>query len=337
MSAPFDGVITSNINFDRPNFILPNLTDLDWRYIDSLPEITALYDDSGWPDASLASTNNPNNLSTPKSLYGSDYGFYTGNLLFRGHFMANGNESTLLLQSQGGEAFGVSVFLNDTLLGSWPGNGTDADYNQTLDLPSLNAGEPFVITVLQDSMGFDENQEVGNDEMKDPRGILKYDLSGHDQSDINWKVTGNLGGEDYKDLARGPLNEGGLYAERQGYHLPNPPSRDWSFSKPTDGIENAGVRFYTTNFDLDFPMGYDIPLSFHFTNSSVVSNYRAQLYVNGYQFGKYGTLSFFRLFLFAYSEDIPSQQHRPADLLPSSGRNSGLSWHQLRCAFVVGA
>ena len=38
-------------------------------------------------------------------------------------------------------------------------------------------------------------------------------------------------------------------------------------------------------------MGYDIPLSFVFANTTGVNNqtlnYRAQLYVNGYQFGKY--------------------------------------------------
>lgn len=44
-----------------------------------------------------------------------------------------------------------------------------------------------------------------------------------------------------------------------------------------------------TNFELDMPEGYDIPLSFVFPNISTIANYRCQLYVNGYQFGKYGT------------------------------------------------
>ena len=128
--------------------------------------------------------------------------------------------------------------------------------------------------------------------MKTPRGILSYSLSGHTATDISWKITGNLGGENYIDKTRGPLNEGGLYAERQGYHLPDPPSSGWVASKPTDGLSGAGVYFYTTNFELDLPAGYDVPLSFQFTNSTTsgtaVENYRSQLYVNGYQFGKYG-------------------------------------------------
>ena len=53
------------------------------------------------------------------------------------------------------------------------------------------------------------------------------------------------------------------------------------------------MSFYYAALDLSLPKRYDIPLSFVFSKSTVgkdsmVSNYRAQLYVNGYQFGKYG-------------------------------------------------
>lgn len=43
---------------------------------------------------------------------------------------------------------------------------------------------------------------------------------------------GNLGGEQYQDLARGPLNEGGMYAEREGYYYPSPPGSKWDLSNP---------------------------------------------------------------------------------------------------------
>lgn len=81
--------------------------------------------------------------------------------------------------------------------------------------------------------------------MKNPRGILDYSLTGHNASDITWKVTGNLGGEDYVDRTRGPLNEGGLYAERQGWHLPKPPAEKFASGNPLVGIQRAGVAFYT--------------------------------------------------------------------------------------------
>lgn len=128
--------------------------------------------------------------------------------------------------------------------------------------------------------------------MKTPRGILDYDLSGHPQSDITWKVTGNLGGEDYADQTRGPLNEGALYAERQGYHLPNPPSNRWATKSPIDdGVSGVGIGLFVTNFVLDIPRGWDVPLDVSFTNLTTgedgPADYRVQLYVNGYQFGKY--------------------------------------------------
>lgn len=285
------GVLTGTVTYNSPDITLPTLKDLMWKYIDSLPETQPAYDDSGWTSANLNSTCNPRNLTTPTSLYGSDYGYNVGNLLFRGHFTATGNESTLMLRVYGGLAFGHSVWLNNTLLGSWPGISVDEDYNQTLVVPSLAAGQPVVLTLLQDTMGLDEENVVGSSQMKIPRGIYSYSLSGRNPTEISWKITGNLGGENYVDKTRGPLNEGGLYAERQGYHLPNPPSNDWPTGKPTDGINSAGVGFFTTSFDLELPAGYDIPLSFQFANTtangSAVLNYRAQLYVNGYQFGKY--------------------------------------------------
>lgn len=89
---------------------------------------------------------------------------------------------------------------------------------------------------------------------------------------------------------RGPLNEGGLYAERQGFHQPYPPNHNWAFGSPLTGIKTAGIAFYQASFNLDLPKNYDIPLTFNFGNTTIngaTADYRAQLYVNGYQFGKY--------------------------------------------------
>ena len=289
------GVAAASITYTYPGFKLPSLTNLGWKYIDSLPEIQPVYDDSAWTSADVKMSNNTvQNQTTPTSLFASDYGYNTGNLLYRGHFTATGQEATLSIRTQGGTAYGASVWLNSTFLGSWPGIDKVSNYSQTLTLPNLQPGAPAVFTVLIDNMGLDEDFRVGSDQMKNPRGILEYALSSREQSAITWKLTGNLGGEDYRDRTRGPLNEGGLYAERQGFHLPAPPSAQWASGKPTDGIPGAGVAFYTVSFNLDMPVGYDIPLSFEFTNATAsgmaVSDYRAQLYVNGYQFGKYGEL-----------------------------------------------
>jgi hypothetical protein len=323
-------VLSGTVKYHVSGAKIPSLANLDWKYIDSLPEIQSSYDDSAWVSANLKSTNNPRALTTPTSLYASDYGFNTGNLLFRGHFTATGAEKTFSLETQGGSAFGASVWLDSTFVGSWPGIDKDGNYNSTFTLPNLKTGQKCVLTVLIDDMGNNEDFTVGTDDAKQPRGILAYNLDGHAQSDISWKLTGNLGGEDYRDHVRGPLNEGGLYAERQGYHLPRPPTGNWKGGKPTDGITKAGVAFYTAEFKLDMPDGYDIPLAFNFANTTMpVRDYRVQLYVNGYQFGKYGKLSFTPAILCpsltSSSLINPSQQHRSPKVFPRSRRYSQLS------------
>lgn len=285
-----NGIWSTLVSYKIPELKLPVLDDLEWTYVDSLPEIQPDYDDSLWDDADHTSSNNTlRPITTPTSLYASDYGFHTGYLLYRGHFTAEGNESSIFLRTQGGSAFGSSVWLGNEYLGSWTGIDSDADNNGTYKLPNLAPGKDYVFTVLIDNMGLNENWIVGEDEIKNPRGILDYTLSGRDPSDITWKLTGNLGGEDYIDKTRGPLNEGGLYIERQGWHQPEPPSGDWELSHPvTKGISSPGVGFFSTSFDLNIPDGWDWPITFTFGNDTAPpANYRVQLYVNGYQYGKF--------------------------------------------------
>ncbi|KAI0435132.1 glycoside hydrolase family 35 protein [Xylaria sp. FL1042] len=296
-----NGRLTGELTYTPSVLTLPNLASLDWKMIDSLPEIKSSYDDSAWTVADHTTTNNTSydetyfiefSLKTPTSLIAGDYGFGAGSLIYRGSFSALGNESSLYLSTTGGGGFGHSVWINETFIGSWTGS-TASSYNQTLPFPStlnLSRGKPYVITVLIDHMGQETNWWPGHDLMKTPRGIIDFALAGHEKSDVTWKLTGNLGGEEYRDTTRGPLNEGATWAERQGYHLPAPPSQDWEAASPIeDGIDAAGVAFYAASFDLDIPAGYDVPLSFVFHNSTAAAaaNYRVQLFINGWQFGEY--------------------------------------------------
>jgi len=290
------GVVTATASYKAPKYTVPSLSSCGWKSIDSLPEIQSTYDDSLWTKADLTYSNNTaRNLTTPTSLYASDYGYNTGNLLFRGYFTATGSESSIYLSTQGGSAYGMSAWLNGTFIGSFAGYDAAMNSNVTFLLPNIAASKTYVLTVLLDNMGLDENGEAGSSMMKNPRGILDYDLTGRDKSAVSWKLTGNLHGEDYEDRTRGPLNEGGLYAERQGYHLPGAPTSGWKDSPggPLSGVTAPGVQFYATTFDLDMPTGYDIPLSIQFGNGTDLVNgtyqraIRCQIYVNGYQFGKW--------------------------------------------------
>lgn len=297
------GSLMATVHYHPLHISLPNLSSSSqkWKYHDSLPELSPTYDDFLWTPCSHTTTTNPWGKDTPTSLYGSDYGYHTGSLIYRGHFISTGNETSFSTNITGGVGFGYSVFLNSTFLGSWEGSGANQTWVQNFSLPSniLKRGENYVFTILIDHMGQDE-EAPGTDAIKYPRGLTQFALSSHSNlSDISWKITGNIGGEQYIDKVRGPRNEGAMYAERMGWHLPSPPSDHWEERSPVlNGIEGAGVGFFTTRFELRIEEGWDVPLSFVFDGTGTEmkdggvggggGNYRVQLFVNGWQFGKYG-------------------------------------------------
>jgi beta-galactosidase len=240
-------LLSGSVTYSSPAIDLPDLETLNWASINSLPELLPSYDDFLWTAADLTYTNNTNrpNLGTPTSLYAADYGYNTGALIYRGRFTATGSENNLNVELAGGEGFSASIWLNSSFIGSYAGNAADQSTTISYSIPTLTAGTSYVLNVLIDQTGFEESQTQGADFMKEPRGILSYDINGHAQTDVSWKLTGNLHGEAYEDRTRGPLNEGGLFAERQGYHLPNPPSGEWTSSSPLTGTSGPGVAFYS--------------------------------------------------------------------------------------------
>ncbi|CRK44913.1 hypothetical protein BN1723_006369 [Verticillium longisporum] len=155
------GVVSAVIEFETPGIKLPCLSRLKWKYLDSLPEIQSDYSDDAWLDADKDTLNIANPLDTPKSLYGGDYGFHTGSLLFRGRFTANGEEASsgnaLDLTTQGGNAYGTSVWLNDQFIGSWVGNAVAPAHNSTFDLPKLTEGEESYDLKVADSEPEEKN------------------------------------------------------------------------------------------------------------------------------------------------------------------------------------
>ncbi|KAF9535066.1 beta-galactosidase [Crepidotus variabilis] len=258
------GTLTATKEVNLPRAELPNLTGLNWKTADTKPAMGVV-------------------------LYAGDYGYHTGNILWRAYFSSSGSAMGFQIWINGGSAFAYSIWLDSTFIGSWEGDATHAGYDAVWPFPSkLSTGSKHILTILQDHMGYEEDWTAASEEFKSTRGPVTYSFPGSDETKIDtWKVTGNLGGESYVDKARGPLNEGGLYGERQGWHLPGFDDVSWAAGKPTDGVSAPGVAFYRTNFNLDIPSGVDYPLSIAVTNSTINPHYRAQFYVNGYQFGKY--------------------------------------------------
>ncbi|KAI0662113.1 glycoside hydrolase superfamily [Cubamyces menziesii] len=265
---------------------VPQLTG--WKFADSLPEIQPGFDDSAWVVADHRTTNISEKplFGDGRVLFGCDYGFCENNVLWRGHFNGTGSETSVNLTINGGSSFAASVWINDQFIHTVHNGGDQINSLFTFPEGSVKIGQGNVITVLQDHMGNDEA-----DDEKSPRGIPGFQLNGGNIT--TWKVQGKVGGYlNFPDKVRGIFNEGGLFGERAGWHLPGFDlssakftARDLSEGLP-DG--NAGVGFFVTTFDLDVPEGTDTMMSFVF--DSGVGNtgqaYRALLFVNGWKFGK---------------------------------------------------
>ncbi|OJI81931.1 hypothetical protein ASPTUDRAFT_933791 [Aspergillus tubingensis CBS 134.48] len=263
-----------------------------WHSAESLPEIQPDFDDSRWTVANKNSTLSPIAPLTLPVLFSSDYGFYAGAKIYRGYF--DGIEHTAVnLTASGGLAFGWNAWLNGHLIGGHPGDPDLSATNMTLALPASHLKtRNNVITVLVDYHGHDETDIPNGAE--NPRGILgAYLLRGGTRTATGfqlWKIQGNAGGSKNIDPVRGPMNEGGLYAERLGWFLPGfLASNDKGFkstSSPLDGISKSGVRFYVTTFDLDIDSDLDAPIgvSLSAPNGTIA---RVMLWANGYQYGKY--------------------------------------------------
>ena len=262
-----------------------------WKVADSLPEIQSTYkaNSAAWVPANHTETHNPQPPETLPVLYTDDYGFHSGATLFRGTFTTAAN--AIFLSVQGGTAFGWSAWLNSAYIGSWHGNSTQFSQQGNLTLSFHNAtvhsgGSENILTILMDSAGHDETSGVLN-----PRGILNVTLIGENEPKFDsWKVAGTAGGGDgaLLDPVRTALNEGGLTAERLGWHLPGFDDSSWNTSSPSTGFAGAGVKFYRTSVPLSVPKGLDVSLAFELTTPEGAANtYRALLFVNGYQYGRF--------------------------------------------------
>jgi hypothetical protein len=185
------------------------------------------------------------------------------------------------------------------------------EVNATYPFPegSVRAGEDNVITVVQDNMGKDMTVWTNNvpnaDSAKSPRGIRGFKLNGGVGEFGDWKVQGKTGGytglallflafiiefltricHRYPDKHRGIYNEGGLFGERAGWHLPGYDTSSWN-TVSNLSVADAGIRFFVATFDLDLPTpGNDILLSFNF-EESIDQPYRSYFFVNGWMMGK---------------------------------------------------
>ncbi|KAL6711312.1 hypothetical protein ACN47E_005843 [Coniothyrium glycines] len=254
----------------------------DWKVNDGLPEKSPEYVDNSdaWVVADHLTTTNPSKPDTLPVLYVDEYGFHNSFHIFRGSF--SGPSKGVKLAVQGGLAFGWSAFLNGQLVGSWLGNTTLGAGNLTLSFSNATVytNSTNTLLVIQDNTGHD----LRADAVK-PRGILGATLDGANFT--SWKIAGEAGGESKQlDPIRGPLAEGGLAAERLGWHLPGFDDAAWNTSSPATGFTGGNIKFYRITIPLNVPEGVDA--SFAFVLNAIGSKaIRVQLFVNGYQYARF--------------------------------------------------
>lgn len=272
------------------SFSLPNLSALEWKTADSLPELSPTYDDSHWTVANKTTTLSPVKPLTLPVLFSSDYAFYAGAKLYRATFSSR-TASTLNITVQGGSAAGWTAFLNGKLLGGHGGDPAKDSTNAVLKVDATTHDlkeKDNILLVVTDYTGHDQTS-TGPAGGENPRGILGATLKDSSGKTIpfeKWRIAGNAGADQNVDPVRGPMNEGGLYGERLGWHLPGFNTSSWSTGSPLSGFTGAGIRWYSTTFSLNLASGYDVPIGFEFSADKAVQA-RVLLYVNGYQFGKY--------------------------------------------------
>ncbi|KAG4027881.1 hypothetical protein MFRU_026g00620 [Monilinia fructicola] len=265
---------------------LPSLGN--WDSANSLPEKEISYDDSKWTVCNKTFTSSPIAPLTLPVLFSSDYGYYTGPKIYRGYFDGL-NYTSINITCSGGLAFGWSAWLNGVLIGGNHGNATATTTYAVLSLANYNSAiklKDNLVTVVVDYHGHDETSTAKG--VENPRGILGAFLLPRPSNSTGfklWKIQGNAGGSANIDPVRGPMNEGGFYGERLGWHLPSSPSLS-SSSTPLIGLNTSGISFYTTTFDLLLDADLDVPLGIKFS-APAGTIARVMFWINGYQYGKY--------------------------------------------------
>jgi beta-galactosidase GanA len=144
---------------------------------------------------------------------------------------------------------------------------------------ALRGDGQHVLSVMVRNDGHNEDGGV-NDAHKEGRGLISTSLDG-----VSWRIQGGS-----PDPVRGPLNNGGLAGERDGWHLPDFPDRAWAAATLPVTTAAPGTTWYRTTFDLRVPSGQDTSVGLTIgdpTKPRSGGHYRALIFLNGWNLGQY--------------------------------------------------
>ena len=288
-SAGLGGALAGSLD-GPPDITLPALTG--WRYAAENPESDPSFDDSSWTAADATTSNSVTPVPAGQPvLFADDYGFHYGDVWYRGSWTGAPGAS-VSLSYQGGTVGCLQAWLDGSYLG-FNQLPTPASSQSTTGLWSATAtfavpanlrdtGD-HVLAVLVRPMSHQEDGGA-NDAFKAAQGLTAVTFSGADVSPVvMWKIAG---GDATADNERGPLNNGGLYGERNGWYLPEFDDRRWARVALPATSPDAGVAWYRTEFDLGIPDGADASIALTITDDPA-RQYRALIFLNGWNVGQY--------------------------------------------------
>ena len=275
-----------------PEVALPVLDR--WRRRTENPEARPDFDDSDWPAADRTSsrTGRPVPEGGPV-LFADDYGFHYGDVWYRGRFEDAGTVESVALSYAGGAQGLLMAWLDGEPLGTHrmpgPDAGPDGRGHRTatarFEVPGrLRTPGTHVLSVLVRPMQR-AGEEAAEGASGAARGLMSVEFKGAAPS-VSWRIQGAA----KPDRVRGPLNNGGLYGERRGWHLPGYGDGDWKSVKlPREREQEErrqGVTWYRTRFRLSVPKDVDTSVGL-VLNDDPERAYRVQVFLNGWNLGQY--------------------------------------------------
>ncbi|WP_433375569.1 beta-galactosidase [Actinoplanes sp. CA-142083] len=288
-TRPDNGALLAVRNLPGPRDIaLPDLTA--WRYAAESPEAKPGFDDAAWRTADLTATNSTTKPPAGQVvLTADDYGFHHGDIWYRGHFDGPAPASVTLDWGGGGaglaQAWLDGVHLGQRTIPSGVASPPTRN-NDTFPISSdLQTDGPHVLSIMVRNNSHNEDGGV-NDAHKEGRGVIGATFDGVVPSGVTWRIQGTAG----VDPVRGPLNNGGLYGERNGWSLPGFKDRSWSPVSQPFAAAAPGTSWYRTSFNLRIPADVDASLGLTIGDPAVPRSdrhYRVLIFVNGWNMGQY--------------------------------------------------
>lgn len=263
----------------------------NWRHRAENPESAAGFDDSAWRTADRTSSVSTTPVPAGQPvLFADDYGFHYGDVWYRGHFTGPAGAETVSLSYVTGTQGLLMAWLDGTPLGTHrmpvPDKKTvrQGTWAATATFPvtprARRAQGPHVLSVLVRRMQHDQDG-TARDTHKAARGLTAVTFTGAAPA-VTWRIQGAAA----PDPVRGPLNHGGLYGEREGWHLPGFADSGWQSVGLPQARRGQGVCWYRTGFRLAVDPAVDASIGLTLTDDPSRA-YRVQIFLNGWNLGQY--------------------------------------------------